>query len=150
MLQISKPRVIQKCWEQNLHRKGGREVWPVWVTQFFLELLSHRVPLVKIPAVITSVANALHPDGRAIGSSPCSRLMRDCRSVLGVTTKTLAAHQLAISAKWLQHHSDGTALRQTQLENAVVRVAREGGYKCITLLEISPMVTTVRVRSRAY
>ena len=87
----------------------------------------------KIPPVITSVANALHPDGRAIGSSPCSRLMRNCRSVLGVTTKILAVHQLAISAKWLQHHSDGTALQQTQLENVVVRVAREGGYKCITL-----------------
>jgi hypothetical protein len=108
-------------------------VWPVWVTQMFLELLSRRVFLVKIPAVIRSVANGIHPDGRAIGSSPCNRLMRDCRSVLGVTSKTLAANQLALAPKWIQHHSDGTALRQTQLENIVIRVAREGGFKCVTL-----------------
>ena len=59
--------------------------------------------------------------------------MRDCRSILAVTTKTLAAHQLSLAPTYLQHHSDGTALHQTQLENVVVRIAREGGYKYTTL-----------------
>ena len=120
-------------WERNYGKKGGRDVWPVWVTQMFLELLSHRVPPGKILACITSVANGIHPDGNVMKSSPCDRLMRDCRSILAVTTKTLAAHQLSLAPTYLQHHSDGTALRQTQLENVVVRIAREGGYKCITL-----------------
>ena len=59
--------------------------------------------------------------------------MCDFRNILTVTTKTLAAQQLSLAPTYLQHHSNGTALHQTQLENVGVRIAREGGYKYTTL-----------------
>ena len=52
---------------------------------------------------------------------------------MSITTKTLAVYQLDRAPAWLQHHSDGTDLRQQKLENSIVRVIREGGLKCIAL-----------------
>lgn len=48
-------------------------------------------------------------------------------------TKLLAANILAKEPKWLQQHSDGTGIRQTQIGNNLVRIAEEAGYRTITL-----------------
>jgi hypothetical protein len=120
MLQKSKPRVVGKVWDNNHHDKGGWETWPTWTILMFLAMLSLHVPPTTIGKSIAIVANSIHPDERAIGSSPCTSITRKCCSVLSVTTETLAAHQLACAPLWLQHHSDGTNLRQLELENLIV------------------------------
>ena len=56
-----------------------------------------------------------------------------CRSVLLVTTKTLAAYQLAYVPEYIQHHSDGTERRQTKMENSILCIATDAGFKCVTL-----------------
>ena len=108
-------------------------VWPGWATQLFIELLSLRVPPSAIPATIMATTSAFQPNGELVKNTPCVKLMRESRGVMCVVTKTLAAYQLASSPVWKEQHSDATNRRQTNIENCIVRAAREGGFKCITL-----------------
>ena len=74
--------------------------------------------------------------------------MRGCRSALSLFTKLLAAYQLGEADEFLEHHSDGTQRRQISLENCIIRISAEGGFKTVTLSstilsedETSEMVT---------
>ena len=66
-----------------------------------LEMLAHRTPPTCIAANILTVANSLHPNYDAVQILPCVSIVRECRSVLLVTTKTLAAYQLACVPEYL-------------------------------------------------
>ena len=59
--------------------------------------------------------------------------IRDCRSLLVVITKTLAAHHLAGLETFDQLHTDGTDRRQTEFENVVVGYMSDSGYKSVVL-----------------
>ena len=98
-----------------------------------LEMLAHRTPPSCIAANILTIANSLHPNCDAVKTLPCVSVVRECRSVLLVTTKTLAAYQLALVPEYLQHHSDGTERRQIKMENSIIRIATDAGFKCVTL-----------------
>ena len=120
-------------WQRNSHGKGGRGVWEEWFLQMILEMLVHRTPPSCIAANILTIANSLHPNCDAVQALPCVSVVRECRSVLLVTTKTLAAYQLALVPEYLQHHSDGTERRQIKMESSILRIATDAGFKCVTL-----------------
>jgi len=45
----------------------------------------------------------------------------------------LAAYLLGKAEKYLEQYSDGTQRRQIALQNFILRIAIEGGFRCITL-----------------
>ncbi len=51
-----------------------------------------------------------------------------------MVTKTLAAYQLGRADSYEQLFTDGTSRRQTAIQNAVVGILTDGGFKMVTLL----------------
>ena len=98
-----------------------------------MELLSLRLPPKSIAPAIAVVESGLHPYKEVKGSRVSDSVLREARGVLSVATRTLAAYQLAMAPKWLQHHSNGTDLRHVGVENAVVRIPKSKGHKCVCL-----------------
>jgi len=126
--------VIKKVWEQNDRKKGGRSIWEEWFVQMILEMLSHRTPPTCISANILTVAELLHPNNTDIVKQlPGITFIQDCRSIVTVVTKTIATYQLASVSEYKQLFTDGTSHRQTEIQNAVVGILTNGGYKMITL-----------------
>ena len=103
------------------------------MTQMVLELLSHRTPPSCVGANILTVANIICPNFEVVEEVPAVSFVQHCRSVLSYMTKLLAAYQLALAECFLEHHSDGTQRRHISLNNSIVRIAIEGGFKCVTL-----------------
>jgi len=64
---------------------------------------------------------------------PGVSFIRDCRSILVMMTKTLAAHHIAGLESHDQLHTDGTDRRQTEFENLVVGYMSDSGYKTVVL-----------------
>ncbi len=50
-----------------------------------------------------------------------------------MVTKTLAAYQLGRADSYKQLFTDGTSWRQTAIQNAVVGILTDGGFKMVTL-----------------
>ncbi len=126
--------MIKKIWEQNDSKKGGHSVWEEWFVQMILEMLLHRTPLTCISANILTVVELLHLNNMDIVKElPEITFIRKCRSILTVVTKTIAAYQLASVNEYKQLFTDGRSRRQTAIQNAVVGILTDGGYKMITL-----------------
>ena len=104
---LSTPRVVKKYWTRNATR-GGTPKWPSWVVEMVLELLSHRTPPACISANILTVASILFPDGKSVLELPSTSFVRECRTLLVHTTKTLAAYTLGKVEKYDQLFNDGT------------------------------------------
>ena len=64
---------------------------------------------------------------------PSVSTIHEWRSVLVVVTKTLAAYQLGRADSYVQLLTDGTSQRQTAIQNAVVGILTDGGYRMVTL-----------------
>jgi hypothetical protein len=109
--------------------------WPNWVIQLIIELLSHRTPPSCVSANILSVVSLICPDySSIIKDLPGVSFVRDCRSLLVVTTKTLAAYQLAKLKLFDQLCTDGsTDWRQFEIDNVVVGFLTNNGYKTVVL-----------------
>ncbi len=121
-------------WEQNDSKKGGRSIWEEWFVQMNLEMLLHCTPPTCISANILTVVELLHPNNTDIVKElPWITFIRECRSILRVITKIIAAYQLASINEYKQLFTDGTSCRQTAIQNAVVGILTDGGYKMITL-----------------
>ena len=122
--------MVAKVWEPNAHGKGGREVWPTWVLTMLMELLSLRLPPKSIASAIAAVEAGLQPNKEVKGSRVSDSVLRESRGVLSVVTKTLAAYQLAMASKRLQHHSNGTDVRHVGVKNIIVRIPKsKDGHK---------------------
>ena len=80
---------------KKVPRKGGGLTWPMFVVEIILELLSHRTPPSCIAANILSISSLLNPNYNVVEELPATNYIRECRSVLGYITKTLAVFQLA-------------------------------------------------------
>ncbi len=113
--------------------KGARQSWPEWIVQIIIELLSHCTPPSCIAPNILTIAESLHPGVVVAKELPGLQFIRQCRTVLVVVTKTLAAYQLGKAESFKQLFSDGTSRRQTAIQNVVVSILHEAGYKSITL-----------------
>jgi hypothetical protein len=62
------------------------------------------------------------------------RTVQEWRSVLVVVTKTLAAYRLGRADSYEQLFTDDTSRRQTAIQNAVVGILTDGGFKMVNLL----------------
>ena len=122
------PRLIAK----ESSKSGGLQ-WGWKMHQLMLELLSHRTPPSCVSANVLTVAEILSPNYKIAKELFSVSFVRKCRSELTYATKLLAAYQLAQEEVWLQHFSDGTKRRQIDIQNSVIRIARNGGYKNICL-----------------
>jgi len=110
-------------------------VWDEWFVQMVLEMLSHRTPPSCIPPVTLTVVESLYDDQteNVVRQLPSVQTVREWRSVLVVVTKTLAAYLLGRADSYEQLFTDGTSRRQTAIQNAVVGILTEGGFKMVTL-----------------
>ncbi len=111
-------------------------MWGEWSVQIVLKMLSLRAPPSCIPSTILTVVESLFENLSAnlVQQLPSVSIVREWRSVLVVVTKTLAAYQLRKADSYEQLLTDGTSLRQTAIQNAVVGILTDGGFKMVTLL----------------
>jgi hypothetical protein len=130
-----RPQTIKKVWVKNIDSKGGTRVWDEWFIQMVLKMLSHCTPPSCIPPVILTVVNSLYYDPRvnAVRQLPSVQTVWEWRFVLVVVTKTLAAYQLERADSYKQLFTDGTSWRQTAIQNAVMGILTDGGFKMVTL-----------------
>ncbi len=130
-----RPRTIKKVWVKNIDSKGGTRVWHEWFVQMVLEMLLHCTPPSCIPPVILTVVDSLYndPTGNAIRQLPSEQTVWEWRSVLVVVTKMLAAYQLGKVDSYEQLFTGGTSWRQTAIQNAVVGILTDSGFKMVTL-----------------
>ena len=110
-------------------------MWDDWLVQMVLEMLSHCTPPSCIPPVILTVVESLYDDQtvNAVRQLPSVRTVREWRSVLVVVTKTLAAYLLGRADSYEQLFTDGTSRQQTAIQNTVMGILKEGGFKMVTL-----------------
>ena len=103
------------------------------MTQMVLELLSHRTPPSCIASNILTVSKLLCPNTTIVKELPGISFVQGCRSTLSYFTKLMAAYQLGHADKYVEHHSDGTQRRQISMQNSIIRIASDGGFKSVTL-----------------
>jgi hypothetical protein len=99
-------------------------------------MLLHCTPSSCIPPVILTIVDSLYNDPRvnAVRQLPSVQTVWEWRSVLVVATKTLAAYQLGRADSYEQLFTDGTSWRQTAIQNAIVGILTDSGFKMVTLL----------------
>ena len=114
-----------------IQKKGG--AWDEVITQLVVELLSHRTPPLSVCPNIVSVVQLLMPNTDIIKELPGNRFVRYCRTILAQVSQTLAAYNIAVADTLEQSHTDGTSVRQTAMQNFVVRATKDGVEKKITL-----------------
>ena len=128
-MQKYKPRLIEK----ESHRSGGRQ-WGPRITQLVLELLSHQTAPSCIAPAIQSVAEFIQPDCNVVRELPSIQFIRYSRGTLSYLTKLLGANKIGHAKSLTEFHGDGTKRRQTDIQNAVLRIATEdGGYENVVL-----------------
>ena len=98
-----------------------------------VELLSHCTPPACISANILTVAELIHPNHSIVRELPSLSFIREWRSILKGLTMTLAAKHLAEAPEYKMHFSDGTSRRQTAIQNSILQVAGDAGYKTVCL-----------------
>ena len=99
-----------------------------------IELLSHCTPPSCVSANILSMISFTNPNNKyLVKDLPDVSFTQECRSLLVIITKTLAAHHLAGLGLWDQLCTDGTDRRQTEFENVVVGYMSNNGYKTVVL-----------------
>ena len=98
-----------------------------------LEMLTNRTPPNSITPNILTVCKLVSPSYDIVKELPGDRLLRQCRSVLAVHTKTLGASQIAGCKEMLEHKSDETSRRGVTFGNSIVRIADVHGYRNVAL-----------------
>ncbi len=112
-------------------------MWGEWFVQIVLEMLSHCTPPSCIPSTIPTVVESLYenPSANLVREQPSLSTIREWCLVLVVVTKTLATYQLGRAEdSYAQLLMDGTSHRQTAIQNALVGILTDGGFKMVTLL----------------
>jgi hypothetical protein len=111
-------------------------MWGEWFVQMVLEMLSHRASPSCIPSTILTVVESLFENPTAtnlVQELPSISTVREWHSVLVVVTKTLAAYQLGRADSYAQLLTEGTSWRQAAIQNAVVGIPTNGGYRMVTV-----------------
>ncbi len=135
-LQQYKPQIIQKIWIRNKNgKRGGALAWPHHVLLMIMEQLSNRTPPSCIASNILSTTAAIMPSAvdNIVKQLPTTRFVRSVRSILVVTTKTLAAYVVAKLPNFQQIFTDGTSRRQHELINVLIGYTTDDGIKTVTL-----------------
>ena len=117
--------LLQKLYPQTIGKvsrtSGGLE-WSDKIMQLVLELLAHCTPLSCISSNILIVAKVILPNSNVIHQLPDVEFIRLFRGALSYLTKLLASNESAISPKFVEHHADGTAIRQKEYQNNIVSI----------------------------
>jgi len=103
--------------------------YPFLNIQYIIHLIKHHTNTMYFLSVISIMKDKT----KLAKDMPGVSYIRDCRSLLVVITKTLAAHHLAGLESFDQLHTDGTDRRQTEFENVVVGYMSNSGYKSVVL-----------------
>ena len=103
------------------------------MTQMVLELLSHCTLPSCIAENILTVTEILCPQTKIVKELTSISFVKGCRSALSLFTKLLVAYQLGKAEKLLEHHSDGTQRHNILLQNCIIRIATEVGFKTMKL-----------------
>ena len=115
-----------------------------------MEFLSHRTPPSCISQNVLTVASILSPNFKVVHELFGVSFLRQCRSSLAYFTKLGAAFVLALEEVWLEWHGDGTKRRQIDIQNSVVRIAKNGGFITVCLdLAVIPEDETAVLLSEA-
>ena len=96
-------------------------------------MLAHRTPPTCVAPNILSAAELLLPNTTIVKQLPGIRFIRYCRTILLHVTKTLAAYEIANSQYFEQLFTDGTSRRQTDMQNVVVGILKDSGFRRIIL-----------------
>ena len=96
-------------------------------------MLAHRTPPSCISSNIISVAKIILPKSYVIHQLLHVEFIHSCRGNLLYLTNILDSDELARAPKFLDQHSDGIARRRKEFQNNIVRIAKEGGFKHVTL-----------------
>ena len=124
-----RPQILKKE-----SRRGGGRQWGPRMNQLVIELLSHNTPPSCVASNILSVAKYIHPDIEVAVELPSVKFILKARTTWSYLSKLLAANKLGLATTFLQHHSDGTKRRQTNMENVVIRIPfGEDGYENVVL-----------------
>ena len=108
--------------------------WTVECDKLIMELLANRCPPDSVQASILAMARSFFRGQDVVRELPCLRSIRNMRSVLLRTTKSLAAYRLSSADAWKQLHTDETSRRQISLVNVVVGlIGSDGILKSICL-----------------
>ena len=92
--------------EVKLKRVGRGGKWQPWVIQYICELLVIGTPPASIPSII-SISYQTY-DGKEPDEVPQVSFARQCREIVQVIGKTIAAIKLASAKKWDQLWTDAT------------------------------------------
>ena len=109
--------------------------WTVQCDKLVMELLANRVPPTSIQASILAMARSFFHGHDIVYQLPCVKSIRNMRSTLLQTTKSLAAYGLGSTESWKQLHTDKTSRRQISLVNVVIGLlGTDGVLRSICLL----------------
>ena len=122
------PKLIQKVPREY----GGRE-WDETTMQMIMECHSHRTPPESIQANIATLCSYISPNRDILKEMPSISFIRESRSALAVETLTLGAYQIAKASRIIANHSDGTRRRGISIDNNVIKIAEDSGYKNVCL-----------------
>ena len=78
-------------------------------------------------------AEIIHPNAKVVKELPGLKIVLECWSILVVVTKTLAAYWLSNASDYKQLFTDGTSRCQRAIQNGVIGILTNGGYKMIKL-----------------
>ena len=150
-IQSMTPRTFAKRWVKNKGKKGGRMEWTVQCDKLVMELLANRVPPTSIQASILAMARSFFHGHDIVRELPCVKSIRNMRSTLLRTTKSLAAYRLGSAESWKQLHTDETSRRQISLVNVVVGLLGTDGVLRLICLSGSIIAedSTAENQSRA-
>ena len=133
-IQSMTPSIIAKHWVKNQGKRGGHMEWTVECDKLIMELLATRCPPASVQASILAMAQSFFRGQDVVRELPCLRSIRNMRSVLLRTTKSLVAYRLGSADAWKQLHTAETSRRQISLVNVVVGlIGSDGIMKSICL-----------------
>ena len=96
-------------------------------------MLAHRIPPYCFSSNIVNVAKVFLRKSDVINQIPGVQFIHSCQCHISYLTKMLASNKLTRSPKCLGKNSDGTERRQREFQNNISRIAKEGGFKHVTL-----------------
>ena len=125
--------------------------WMPHVDKLVLEMLFNRTPPTCIQANILATARTFMPGTDIVKEIPSLSHIRNLRTVLLTTTKTLAAYEVGNAIQIKQTHSDETSKRQTGVLNVVNGLlTKDNELKTICLAgDIIPENGTAEEQSKA-
>ena len=99
--------------------------WMPHVDKLIVEMLANRTPAPSIQKNILAMACVIHPNLNIVHELPSLKHIRNMRTILLSTSKTLAVYRLALVKRWIQLHTDETSRTHKTLLNLIVNILED-------------------------